>query len=228
MLPTILTEDTHFYKKYETELKPHLGKPYISYSSVDSWFNYREDFIKQKFGKIKLPTGVYAMFGSYIGEAIENGKFGENLHGFEGQENLDLDSLRPDGAEYEKLIVIDRGNYIIVGFIDIYYEKDGKAHIEDAKSGGKSKENNYKDDSYIQVILYAHAIENTGIKIGGTGVRFIRREGSHINPPLKIGKDQFYIPLEYNKKRVDFALNKVDKAVKEISDLYKTFIKIFG
>lgn len=228
-LPSVLTEDTPFYEKHQEQLKPHLGKYYISYSTVSSWFSYKEDLIKQKFAGIKLDSGIYADLGSYVGEAVETGQFpSENPHNFQGQENVDLDKLRPNGAEYEKLIVIDRGDYIIVGFIDIYLEENGVCHILDLKSGGAKKENEYSSKDYIQVILYAHAIESLGKKIGSTKVYFIRRTGSHINPPLVLSKEQFEIPLEYNKERVKFALAKVDKAVKEISELYTTYTKIFG
>jgi hypothetical protein len=227
-LPTVLTKDTHFFKDYVEELTPFLGKPYISYSSVSSWFEYREDFIKQKFANIKLPSGVYAELGSYIGEAVETGKFSEeNPNGFTGQDNVNLDVIRPKGGEYEKLVIIDRGSYFIVGFIDIYVEKDGLAHIQDLKTGGKKKEDSYISENYIQVILYAYAIEQTGKKIGTTSVLFIRRTGSHISPPLHLSEEQFQIPLVYNKKRVTFALGKVDEAVKEISELYTTYEKIF-
>ena len=68
-LPTILTEKCWFYKDNEELCKPHLGKFYISYSSVDGFLNYIEDFIKQKFVGIKLPDSIYASFGSYVGHA---------------------------------------------------------------------------------------------------------------------------------------------------------------
>lgn len=227
-LPSVIREDSWFYKDNEELCKPHLGKPYISNSSIDSWENYQEDFIKQKFVGIELPDGIYAKFGTYVGEAIENGKFGKNEYGFTGQENLNLGSLRPKGAEYEKMILIDMGEYVIIGFIDVFHEYEKMvAHVRDIKTGGKKKEDKYSSKDYIQVILYAYALEQLGYKIGKTDVYFIRRTGSHINPPLNISDEQFEIPLEYNKKRVDFALKKVDKIVKSINSVYKTYAKFF-
>ena len=136
-LPSVLTEDTHFYQEHKEKLQPYLGRPYISYSSVSSWFDYKDDFIKQKFAGIKLPDGIYALMGNYVGEAIEHGYFAENNpNGFEGQENLDFSRYRKEGAEYEKLIVIDMGDYIIVGFIDIFYVENETVNVEDMKSGG--------------------------------------------------------------------------------------------
>lgn len=228
-LPSILTEDTHFYQEHKEKLNPYLGRPYISYSSVNSWMDYKDDFIKQKFAGIKLKDGVYAKMGNYIGEAIENGKFNEeNPYGFIGQENLDLDRYRKPGAEYEKLIIIDRGDYFIVGFIDVFYIQEETPTVEDMKSGGKGKESSYESEEYIQTVLYGHAIEQEYKREPKIGVNFIRREGSHVNPPLKIGKEQFYISNTYSQDKVKLALDKVDKAVKEISELYGTYLKIFA
>ena len=223
-LPSVLTEDTHFFKEpYIEQLKPFLGRPYISYSSVGSWNEYKDNFIKEKLVGIKLPQGIYASLGNYVGEAIEKGEWVENPNGFIGQENLDLNKYRKPNAEYEKLVIIDRGDYFIVGFIDIYYEQNGEKHLEDMKTGGKGKESTYTSEEYLQTVLYNHAL-NGECK---TGVNFVRREGSHVNPPLKISKEQFYIPIEYNEKRVKKALDKVDKTVKEISELNTTYQKYF-
>jgi hypothetical protein len=223
-LPSILTEDTHFFKEpYIEQLKPYLGRPYISYSSVGSWNDYKDNFIKEKLVGIKLPQGIYASLGNYVGEAIEKGVWGDNPNGFTGQENLNLNRYRKPNAEYEKLIIIDRGTYIIVGFIDIYYEENCLKHLEDNKTGGKGKESTYVSDDYLQTVLYNYALKGEC----KTGVNFIRREGSHVNPPLKIGKEQFYIPIDYNEKRVKKALDKVDKTVKEITEIKNVFDKYF-
>lgn len=230
-LTSKLTEDTWFYKeeKYQEQLKPFLGKPYISYSTMESWEEYTEDFIKEKLVGLPQPFGIYKEFGSYLGTAYENGKFPEqNQFGFIGQENLDLSKYRNDNAEYEKLIIIDRGDYIIVGFIDKFERlEDGSVWVNDLKSGGAKKEEKYASDDYTQVPLYSHALEVKGEKIGRTDVLFIRRENSHIKPPLKIGKEQFYIPVNYNKEKVDKALKKVDRVVKEITEIKNVYEKYF-
>jgi len=224
-LPSKITKDSWFYEENEEICKPHLGKFYISYSTVSSWSKYREDLIKQKFVGIKIDAGVYADFGSYVGEAIENNKFDEdNPQGFTGQENIGL-VQRPAGAEYEKMILIDMGEYVIVGFIDVYSESEKGSIVCDIKTGGARKEKEYQKEDYIQVILYAHAIEQLGKKIVDTYVWFIRRTGSHIKPPLHISEEQFKIPLEYTPERVSYALGMVDDVVKEISTQYKVYLK---
>jgi hypothetical protein len=228
-LTSKIEKGSWFYNDNEELCKPHLNKPYISYSTVQSWFEYREDFIKEKLAKIPQKHGIYKSLGSYIGEAIENGQFSsENIDGFIGQENLNFDKIRPMNGEYEKMILIDMGEWVIIGFIDIYSENEDGCTVFDVKSGGAKKEDYYKSPEYIQVILYARAMEILGKKIKKTGVYFIRREGSHVRPPLKIGEEQFVIPLEYNEERVKFALDKVEKAVKEISEFKNIFDKFFA
>lgn len=229
ILPSVLTEECWFYKDNEELCKPHLGKFYISYSSVSSWEGYKKNFIKEKFAKIKLPEGIYGALGSYAGHALEHGEFPkDNPYGFTGQENMDLKALRPEGSEYEKMILIDRGDFLIIGFIDRLLEyKPDTVHVRDQKTGGSKKEDSYKSKDYIQVILYAYALEQMGKTIGKTDVYFIRRTGSHVNPPLNISSEQFEIPLEYNEERVKYALDKVDRVVGEISDLYKLYKKYF-
>lgn len=226
-----LTEDTWFYKvdKYQEQLKPFLGKPYISYSTMESWIEYTEDFIKEKLVGLPQQPGIYKDLGSYLGHAYEHGEFPlENPRGFIGQENIDFDEIRHPDAEYEKLIIIDCGEYFIVGFIDKFVRFEDGVWVNDLKTVGKDKEKKYMGEDYTQVILYSHALEKLGEKIKRTDVLAVRREGSHINPPLKIGKEQFYIPLDYNEKRVKFALDKVDKAVKEISEIKTVYDKYFG
>lgn len=225
-LPTVINEDCWFYDANKDVLKDYIGMPYISYSSVNSWNDptYREDFIKQKFGKIELDSGIYAEFGTFVGEAIENGEFGENPNNFQGLENLDLDALRPKGAQYERFVMIPFAGFIFIGFIDVL--KDSK--VRDVKTGGTKKEDHYSSNAYRQTTLYAKALDLEGVENVTTDVYFIRRTGSHVKPPLVISDEQFEILLEYNEEKAQEALEYVQKTVEEISECFKTFVKVFG
>lgn len=227
VLPTVLNEEVWFYKENEEVLKAHLGKPYISFSSLSSWFEYREDFIKKKILGLDIPAGIYADFGSWVGESIEKGEWQPTELGFAGQENLDVTD-RPEGAEYEKLIVIDMGEYIVIGFIDIFIPGEDGDTVLDAKTGKIGKEEKYQTDEYIQVILYAYGLEKAGHTVGKTGVLYIERKGSHVYPPLAVGEEQFIIDLPYTKERVDYALKRVQKGVEEISSCYQTYQKLLA
>lgn len=228
-LPSVFTEDHWVYKKHKDNRKlDHLlGQPYISYSTSESFTDYTEDFIKQKFAGIKLPESVYGAFGTWVGSSVEHGSIQDNDYGFEGSENI-LKIKRPENAEYERLVIIEFEGYFFMGFIDIFVETEEKVCcLFDIKTGGKNKEKKYTHDDYTQVILYGHALEQEGWAIDKTGVVFCRREGSHLNPPLRLSDEQLYLPLEYNQKRVKHALKRLDNSVKGISELFKTYKKVF-
>jgi hypothetical protein len=223
-----LTTDCWFYEDNKELLAPHMGKFYISYSSISSWEDYRSDFIKQKLVGISLPESVYSNFGSWVGESVEHGKVQTNNYGFTGHENISLIERKPN-AKYERMVLIDMGEYCIIGFIDILEEKTNKVvDLKDVKTGGSKKEEEYKKESYVQLLIYAHALVLEGYTIDSMGVWFCRRTGSHIKPPLHLSNEQFYIPLVYDAKRVKYALDKVERVVKEISEFYTTFTKFFG
>jgi len=227
-LPTVLTKDCWFYENNKELLDPHLGKYYISYSTLSSWEDYRGDFIKQKLAGITLPDSVYAKFGNWVGESVEHGVVQENSYGFTGGENINLIERSPND-NYERMILINMGEYVVIGFIDILTEVgDFLVNSLDIKTGGKGKEDQYMKPEYIQTTLYNKALEDEGYTINKTGVWFCRRDGSHVKPPLNLTKEQFYIPLEYNEERVKYALDKTDRVVREISEYYKVFLKVFA
>lgn len=228
MLPSKLTKDCWFYEDNKELVEPHLGKFYVSYSTISSWEDYRGDFIKQKLAGITLPDSVYASFGTWVGTSVEVGENQPNNYGFTGEENLKLIE-RKEGDKYERMILIDMGEYVIIGFIDIFREISPMVvDIEDIKTGGAKKEEEYKKESYIQLLLYANALVREGYEINKMGVWFCRRTGSHIKPPLNLSTEQFYVPLEYNEDRVKYALAKVDRVVLEISEYFACCQKYFN
>lgn len=227
-LPSKLSKDNWFYEENKGLLDTHLGKFYISYSTVSSWEDYRTDFIKQKLAGIKLPDSIYGSFGSWVGTSVEHGEIQANNYGFTGGENINLIE-RKEGDEYERMILVDMGEYVIIGFIDIMRELSPLvADVEDIKTGGAKKEEEYKKESYIQLILYAYALVLEGYKINKIGVWFCRRTGSHIKPPLNLSTEQFYIPLDYTGERVKYALAKVERVVSEISEYFTCYEKYFA
>lgn len=233
-LPTVINEDCWFYEANKEELEKHLGRPYLSYSSIEQWNNYREDYIKSKFGYIKLPMGVYAEFGNFVGHYLEHGKvMSDNPHGFTGVENLSImdNHLRPgvddDETEHEAFVCLDMGSFIVIGFVDELLYKEYGLVVVDLKTGGSSSEKKYRSSKYIQTTLYAHALEEKGYRVMDTKVYFVLRTGSHIKPPLHISDNQFFIDVKYDEKVVKKALTTVNNTALEIEDMYKTYKKIF-
>ena len=226
-LPSRLNKDCWFYENNKELIEPHLGKFYTSYSTISSWEDYRADFIKQKLAGIKLPDSIYGNFGTWVGTSVEHGEVQANNYGFTGGENINLIE-RKEGNKYERMILIDMGEFCVIGFIDIMQELSPLlADVSDIKTGGAGKESEYKKESYIQLILYAYALVLEGYSINKMGVWFCRRTGSHIKPPLNLSTEQFYIPLEYTEERVKYALDKVNRVVNEISEYFTCYEKYF-
>lgn len=227
-LPSKLDKSNWFYKGNEKLIDPHLGKFYISYSTISSWEEYRTDFIKEKLAGIKLPDSIYADFGSWVGTTVEINEIQPNNHSFTGGENISLIPRRKN-TTYERMILIDMGEFVVIGFIDIFEDLGDKiVNCADIKTGGAGKEATYKKDNYIQLILYCYALVLERYTINEMGVWFCRRTGSHIKPPLHLSTEQFYIPLEYNEERVKYALDKVKRVVEEISEYVTVYNKYFG
>lgn len=227
-LPSKLSKDNWFYKGNEELIDKHLGKMYISYSTASSWEDYRTDFIKQKLAGIKLPDSIYGSFGTWVGTSLEHGEIQANNYGFTGGENISLIE-RKEGSKYERMILIDMGEWCIIGFIDVLEEISPMVvNVKDLKTGGANKESGYTKKEYIQIILYAYALVLEGYTINEIGVWFCRRTGSHIKPPLNLSTEQFFIPLEYNDERVKYSLDKVTRVVWEISEFFTCYEKFFA
>lgn len=239
ILPTVITEDSDIYKNNPEVAQEYLGRPYLSYSSVTQWQEYKDDFVKGKLGGIRSAESVYLKFGNYVGSYLEHfgnpPKKATSSTMFAGEENLQLiynNVITPHEHRSklytEHFIIKDLGSFVVVGYIDFMaVPDDNRVTILDLKTGGKGAEKKYSKKEYIQTTLYASAIAEHGYDIEYSGVYFVRREGSHFNPPLRLGSEQFYIETPFNKTREKYALNTVTKVAKEIEALYKTYKKVF-
>lgn len=230
-LPTKI-KDSWFYQEeqYKEQLKEYEDWSYISYSTAGDLTEYFEDLVKEKITKVKGYTEtVYTRMGNYLGDAQNKGYF-EPSDEFRVEEGFDINKFRPEGAEYEKLVTLElsKGEKVLfIGFIDVYYERNGLSYLRDSKTGSATKVKNYEKEKYIQLVLYAYALEQKGHKIGGIGVDFFYRSGSHLNPPLVLTGKHTDIPLEYSKERVKFAMDTLLNNTQYISDLYTTYISYF-
>lgn len=229
-------ENSWFYKeeRYKAQLEPYKDWMYISYSTAGDLTEYFEDMIKEKIAKVKSYTdNVYTRIGNILGDAQEKGVFDQEKLGddFRIDPSFDIDKYRPEGAEYEKLVTLvlsEEDKVLFIGFIDVFFEREGKAYLRDSKTGSSSKSKKYEGKEYIQLVLYAYALEKMGFVIGGIGVDFFERIGSHMNKPLILTGKHTDIPLEFNEERKKFALDTLCTNTQYISDLYTTYLKVFG
>jgi hypothetical protein len=207
------------------------GKPKLSYSQINSWEEYRQDYIKQYFMGIKLPSSPYAEFGSAIGVARETGDYSK----FSKEEQEILGSIpRIENCIYEREILLDMGEYVVQGFIDelvpqVPISPIGSKEsytIIDNKTGGKGKDLEYRKKDYLQTVIYRMALEQEGMIVTDTQVRFFARKGSHFKPPLALEGSVFNIPIEYSIERIDYATKKMNRIANEISELYSYYLKV--
>jgi hypothetical protein len=218
----------------------HLnGLPKISYSQVNSWKDptYRPDYIKQYFLGINIPSGIFADFGSSVGTYIE-GVGTNNMDCHKEYEHLLCEEDRqylngipyPENSIYEDYIVVNMGDYCIEGFADrgIYLPKK-RVIVEDFKTGSVSKKKDYYASSdYMQTNLYSYQKEEEGYTIEDCRVILLDRAGNNsAKSPIRLTGKKEVVPTPYDRAKTELFLEQVTDTVKEISDFYKKYIKMF-
>jgi len=208
----------------------HKNKPKVSYSQLNSFKDamYKGSYFGQYFLGVPDEGNIFSDFGKKCGEYWE--KEDESDLNKEDIDILKANLDRPEGARYEVEIVVDRGFYVIQGFIDFELEVKPKIlHIVDMKTGNhKDKPAFYASDAYQQTTLYSYQRELEGNTIEYSGVKLLERKGNGAEKyPLKLSGKIKEIPTPYSKERAEKFLSEVDKTVMEISKYYKVYKKLF-
>ena len=221
-------------KVYENEggkYPQHVGKPKLSYSAYNS-FNedaYKGEFFANYFLGIRGEGNIFTDFGGKCGKLFETDTDGSDLSEFDTNVIKSID--RPENSLYEVEIVVDRGSYVIQGFIDReYLDLEGNLVIDDLKTGAiKSKKDFYGGPEYQQTTLYAYQRELEGEHIAYSGVILLDRKGNGQEKyPLRLTGEIEYISTPYSKKRAEAFLKSFDKTAKNIEEYYKVYKKFFG
>lgn len=222
----------------EGKYEKHNGKPKLSYSQYSSWKSplYRPGYIKRYLAGINLKSGVFADFGSEVGEYKEwlgNGKVGnEPISTLLSLENKEfLQSLvYPENSVYEDLIVVDCGDFVIEGYIDrCVYLPESWVDIEDFKTGSiEKKKSEYASPDYGQTTLYSYQKKQEGFKIRESKVTLFDRKGNNsAKSPLRLTGEIEHIPTPYSDERAEKLLKDMTKVANEISDYYQQYVKLF-
>jgi hypothetical protein len=226
-------------KKYEAKEEKFMyanALPKISYSQYSSWNDplYKHQYILGYMFGIPQPGNIFSDFGGAIGRYFETGGVDcDSSINAETKATMDT-LLRPDNAEYEKETVIVRetpyGKYSCQGFIDQTFDNpDGTTTVIDLKSGNPdSKIEYYGSQKYQQTTLYSYYLDTMeNKKISYSGVILACRKGNgrgvHV---LRLPGQVEYIPTPYSRERAETFLKELDRTVKEISDMYKVFLKV--
>lgn len=243
------------YKATSKKFEKHNGKAKLSYSQHTSWKDpqYKNGYVLGYIFGIPQPSNFWAGFGTFCGTSLE---YRMDVHKAEGEDKklldnafeyfnkTDIQTLHevnkkfPNNTVYEREIVLDRGDYVIQGFIDVNFDKDNKTIVIDAKTGGQNSKTKgvafYTSDKYGQTRLYMRALREEGEKVGYCGVVFLDRifenEKTHPgttstfeDPILHLSGDIIDIPTPYTEEKVEVILKDMDKTAMEIASLKTTY-----
>lgn len=224
--------------KPEGKYIKHVGAPKLSYSAISSFKedSYRGEFFQTYFLGIRSEGNIFTTFGSACGAVLETGDEKEILS--QQDKEIILKAVpRPANAVYEREIVLDRGGYVIQGFIDKEVEiEKGVLTIEDLKTGAiKTKKDFYASQDYAQTTLYAHQRALEGNRIEYSGVILLDRKGNTLDKSaltkngdplcLRLTGEVEYIPTPYSPERADKFLAECDEVAKEIENYFRVFNK---
>ena len=208
------------------------GRPYLSYSQISTWKKSKRDYMRQFFfGEDFAGMSDYMDFGSKVGNALESNNFSD----FNKTEQEFLKTL-PRYDEFEREVNLDMGEFFVKGFIDTNTKENTPTgelvrKIADYKTGDvDKKESEYASDDYIQLDIYAAAIQQeTGVLPEEVSVFLIDRTGNAFKgEPLRLGERYVTITKKVDDKRVKVVMNEVNKIAQEISDYYQLFLKLNG
>lgn len=221
-------------KVYENEggkYPQHVGKPKLSYSAYNS-FNeeaYKGEFFANYFLGIRGEGNIFTEYGGKCGVLFETDTETSDLSEFDISVIRGIE--RPANSLYEVEIVVDRGSYVIQGFIDReYLDVEGNLVIDDLKTGAiKTKKAFYGSDEYQQTTLYAYQREAEGEHIAYSGVILLDRKGNGQEKyPLRLTGEIERIPTPFSKKRAEDFLKSFDKTAKKIEEYHKVYKKYFA
>ena len=213
----------------ETNYQEHNGKPKLSYSQYTSWNDpkYKLDYIKQYMMGIVIPSGIFAEYGSNVGEYLEwkgNGKVDNKpstpLLSDSDIEILEKSHLSANG-KYEDEIVVDMGDFVIQGFIDdCDYHDDNSVTVVDTKTGSIAKKSGfYASEEYGQTTLYAYQKKKEGFDIRRSAVRLFDRKGNNMGGNnIRLSGEVVEIETPYSDSRAEVLLEDIRKTALEISE----------
>ena len=210
----------------------------VSYSQLGSIKEYKAGYLQDYIlGVGTGESGIFASYGSSVGEYFEDGTVSELLS--ESDIEIINKLKKHDSSIFEAEVVIDLEPFglektCLQGFSDHEYILDNKKFIEDLKTGNSTNmQAKYGDmNKYFQTRIYAYQRENEGFEIGGCRVNHLGRKGNNTvkgdKNCLRLSGDIDYIETPYQRKDVEKYLKEtVVPLCKEISEYWKTYQKYF-
>jgi len=223
------------YKAREERFEKYNGMEKLSYSQIGSYTDplYKNDYIRQYMFGIPSEGSIWTEFGSAVGEFIEtNGEVCSDLLNEESINALkDLPRPKKAAYEYPIAVVVDtpEGELVIEGYIDeLEFVNDKQVVVRDFKTGNIDKKvEQYASPEYQQTTLYSYHMETEGYEVINSCVWLLSRKGNgRAGHPVRLENKFLEIPTPYSKERAEQYFDKVRKTAKEISDLYKVYLKV--
>jgi len=208
------------------------GVPYISYSQYKLWkeiqsFNLKIEgkleYFATYFLGYRFPDVGWGEFGEQVESYITERRFGD---WFTEEEKKVMNRIEPLGLfQYEVELKLDGFN--ILGYIDD--AKPDFSRIRDYKTGSISSLGQYKKAEYYQTDIYSAAIKQMHGITPEAEVCSIERKGNCMygggRANLSVGNEINYIPRIITDERMDFIVEDITKAAKEISEWYEIFMQ---
>lgn len=220
--------------------KDEDGNYYISYSQLSKWKRSKRDYIRKYFfgePDDNAALQLYGDFGHKVGEAYENNDFSA----WEEHEAKFLQTL-PHLDEFEREIKLKMDGFYVLGYIDTNSSpeignKEGEEpamyvrELADYKTGDIEKRSpEYEDDSYLQVDIYAAALEQEYGKLPDKGsVVLIGRSGNAFaGEELNLTMEAAVIDKPITKERCEQVLAQVQELAEDVSAHYVAYLKLTG
>lgn len=218
------------------------GKPYISYSQINSW-NSKRGFNTGLLGKYEYmlsyffgeswPDMGWAQFGQEVEDYICERKHKKS---FSAPEREVLDTIQPLGL-FQKEIKIDFDDFYVLGYMDDSTEDF--MHVRDYKTCSKNSSKKYYEDDYKQLDIYAMWVkQETGKLPEKLEVCMIEREGNCFRGggrkvlSVKTGGNPedhvWYHERETSAERQAELREYIRSTAEDISRHYKAFMSLTG
>lgn len=224
------------------EHKKYIGKNCISWSQIET-FNSKSGFNTGLLGKFeymrkyffgeKYPDMGWGTFGNQVEDYITEKKGEEN---FTKDELKVLDKIEPLGVFQEEILIyFEDLDFVLLGYLDDSTPpKDKKVEIlRDYKTKSENSKKDLHKASKYQIEVYILGLRKKGLEVEKAEYCIIERLGGYQcmqgggREALKVGEKIWYEPYEWTEKRLGETEKMIKQTAKKISDLYKTYLKIF-
>jgi len=224
------------------EHKKFIGKPCVSWSQVESFnsktgFNTgllgKYEYIQKYFLGYKFPDLGWGDFGSQVENYITERRNGDN---FNEKEKQTLNKIKPLGVFQEEILIyLEELDTVVFGYLDDFTPpKNNKVELlRDYKTKSKSSKKDLHKPEKKQIEIYIIGLQQKGLEVQNAEYCIIERLGGYEcmqgggREVLKVGNEIWYESYNFTDKSIKETRKMLVRTIKEISSLYKTYLKIF-